>query len=340
MDRRQVVISGTGVAAAACHALLRRSGWRTIRAEPQLQDEERSVPYIALNGAAWAVVSDVFGRVPSDPWRTTRCLVVHHGADSVFARSETQFVIPVESLRFPEFIPAATASLTDDFVVEARSNSDTSAWISSGERSCWISSARSVAKEAQISLILEFVPEGWVFWMPIGSRLGILQWFLPVATSGDQLCTELWRTTKILRRWTAPAGEWHIRGLPAAARIARRLVGPEAISCGSAAMRFDPISGDGTGASLRSSILASASIRYRDEHPRDAGKVLQHYESRMYRAFNGHIRSCIRYYSEAGLSSQWDNEHRTMREADALTAPLGNEPSSSFQLRNFSLKPI
>jgi len=61
-----------------------------------------------------------------------------------------------------------------------------------------------------------------------------------------------------IERWTAnrePLSSLLIRGrLP-------KLHGKDWIACGTAAMSFDPLSGEGTGAAVRESILAAATVR-------------------------------------------------------------------------------
>lgn len=341
MDRRRVVISGSGVAAIACHALFRRFGWRTFSGQPPASAGAQTVPFVALNELTWGLLRDVFGKTPPEPCGTDRRIVVNHSSAEVSTVRETRFVVPAEAVRFQEFMPLSEDAPADAHLVETADRADrkdAAAWLSSGSRVSWMRSARSLAVEAERSLVLEFVPDGWVFWMPTGARRGIVQWMLPDSAGGDDLCAELWRTTKFIRKWAVPQGAWITRALPSSARIGQGLMSRDAARCGSAAMRFDPISGDGIGASLRSSILACAAVRYMAEQPGDVSLVSRHYESRMLRAFRDHIASCSQYYSAAGLSRRWGHERQTISEAAAAAA--GPHFRALFRLENLSLNAI
>lgn len=111
-------------------------------------------------------------------------------------------------------------------------------------------------------------------------------------------------------------------------------MGKQVVYCGSAAMCFDPISGDGTGACIRSAILACAAIRYAAEHPAQAADALAHYADRMAQAFQSHLNACAELYDGAELSAPWAEEKRAIRAAAEL-APGTSRPW--FRLSDFSL---
>jgi flavin-dependent dehydrogenase len=88
--------------------------------------------------------------------------------------------------------------------------------------------------------------------------------------------------------------------------MATPLGGEGWICCGSAAMTFDPICGDGTAHAVREAILASAAMRAvgRGE---EAGPLLAHYEARLTAGFERHLGHCLQFYS-SGWSGAWWRE--------------------------------
>ena len=67
------------------------------------------------------------------------------------------------------------------------------------------------------------------------------------------------------------------------------------LACGTAAMAFDPICGDGTAHAIREAILAAAVIRaLANGGPAD--ELLAHYEARLTAGFHRHLTLCRQFY--------------------------------------------
>ncbi len=177
-----------------------------------------------------------------------------------------------------------------------------------------------------------------MFWAPTGNRNGFVQFVLPDSGAGADACAHLWQSTRLARKAITLEDEWLARGIPCAARALRHVIDPPITRCGSAVMRWDPIAGDGTGAALRSSILACAALRYTSEHPVERVNVFRHYETRIARAFCNHLTACGKYYERANLSAAWEYEAAQMREAIATAGKWAdNEFSFRFRMENLSL---
>lgn len=95
----------------------------------------------------------------------------------------------------------------------------------------------------------------------------------------------------------------------ASPRMALPLGGEGWIACGSAAMGFDPLCGDGTAHAVREAILASAVIR-----AGDADGLMEHYEGRLMAGFHRHLGECLRFYSSGGTGEWWLEEARVCEE--------------------------
>jgi hypothetical protein len=82
------------------------------------------------------------------------------------------------------------------------------------------------------------------------------------------------------------------------------LCGPQWLSCGSAAIGFDPLCGDGTGHTIRESILACA-VASHSSAAISADQLLWEYRMRLWRGFRRHLELCLRYYESGGEGPWW-----------------------------------
>lgn len=337
------LVAGGGIASEACHVLLRKFGWSTASdVSKGPATAARIAPFIAINEATWRVIADVFGQVPKNGFATRRRLVAHHGFGEISSAEENHWVLAAGALRGlgrgyqEQYFGAA------DVIQTSVGADDQRNWILSGRREAWICGARAsvAATEARRSLIFEFVPMGWVFWAPTqDDGRGFLQFVLADGEGGEERCSEILRSTRLIRQWITVEDEWLGRRIPCAAEARQRLVEARTTFCGAGAMRFDPIAGDGTGASLRSAILASAALRYSWNHPGTRDSVWRHYEMRMKRAFRDHVKACLGYYAGAGFDREWDGEVAAVRDAwlKAEVECTRQEEPLQYKLENLSL---
>ncbi len=329
---RSANVRGRGLASAACHVLLRRFGWETSGLPPA----EPTVPFLAIDRAAARVLADIFGRVPSG-WPCRR-LIARHGQPVVEAADGSHLVISARSIF--ELLPEMPYSREDagEWVIRTQPSSSAGA-IVSGSRTAWIFAAEGKTPAALQNCVFEFTPDGWVFWTPTGPHNGFLQIVKPAAGGSREACAAIVESTRLIRGWVRP-GALLCADLPCAASVYTRLAQGNTISCGAAALRYDPISGDGTGASLRSAILACAVVRHVVESG-DSSAGFEHFHARIGRAFRGHLEVCERLYREAALSKMWNGELASVGAAKAMAVACFPEAASRrFRLRDFALEPV
>lgn len=151
---------------------------------------------------------------------------------------------------------------------------------------------------------IESLESGWLFLIPGGNRSGSL---ISVGAPADSALPQSRVIAEQIDQLTAPASEF-----PAYPRIVSPLCGPGWLACGSAAMGFDPICGDGTAHAIREAILASAVIRASANEPSD-DQLFAHYEARLAAGFRRHLLLCEQYYKSGGAGSWWKSELAALR---------------------------
>jgi len=208
--------------------------------------------------------------------------------------------------------------------------------ICSGNRTGWIFAGECRGWHSDAT-IFEFTKDGWLFWAPLSAEKGFLQLVLPRSgKNAVDMCRLALRRSRILKDAVA-LGECIAGPLPCAAALHSQLTGPDWIATGTSALRYDPVSGDGTGAALRSAILACATLRGAAENSCPQ-RYLGHYRQRLEVAFRQHLRICESLYNRVGLSDSWNDEIACLRR-------LGRRNSSSednkyrFRLWNYKLLP-
>jgi len=138
---------------------------------------------------------------------------------------------------------------------------------------------------------MESVEDGWLF---LNSG-----WLIAVGGRPE----ELLRKSRLVAEQIA-SFEPGTAQFPSAPRMATPLGGEGWICCGSAAMTFDPICGDGTAHAVREAILASAVLR-RVGRGEDAGPLLAHYEARLTAGLERHLGNCLQFYLSGGKGAWW-----------------------------------
>jgi len=141
---------------------------------------------------------------------------------------------------------------------------------------------------------MESVEDGWLF-LNAG-------WLIAVGASPEEL---LKRSTLVKEQLESfDSGAVHF---PASPRMVTPLGGDGWICCGTAAMAFDPLCGDGTAQAVREAILASAVLRAvarGEEH----GPLLAHYQARLTAGFARHLAHCHQFYSSGGSGPWWKSQ--------------------------------
>ncbi len=174
---------------------------------------------------------------------------------------------------------------------------------------------------------IEALESGWLFLLP--------GWLLAVGAPTETLLAGSRLVAPQVTNIAASSREF-----PAYARIASPLCAPNWLACGTAAMAFDPICGDGTAHAIREAILASAVIRAL-VNGGSADSLLSHYQARLTAGFQRHLTHCRQFYLSGGTSALW------RRELEAIdggiqwcNATLAGHTGFRYQLRGFELEAV
>ena len=112
------------------------------------------------------------------------------------------------------------------------------------------------------------------------------------------------------------------------------------IACGTAALAFDPICGDGTAHAVREAVLAAAVIRAISSGE-SAEDIFAHYEARLTAGFHRHLTNCADFYRSGGTGVWWKNELRAVEQCIAwCTAQLSKFPGYRYRLNDYQLEAV
>jgi hypothetical protein len=174
---------------------------------------------------------------------------------------------------------------------------------------------------------IESLENGWLFLIPATVEDG---WLLSVG--GSNLLESSRLIAPVIESVTAAKGEF-----PAYPRIANPLCDEHWLACGTAAMAFDPLCGDGTGNAAREAILAAAVIRAATEEE-DAEGVRLHYHKRLLAGFQRHLEQCRPFYATGQSTAWWRAELEQIETGVEWCAKQIAECGEyRYQLREFDL---
>ncbi len=327
-----VAIRGSGVAASCCAHLLGDAGFPlalTDGAKPR-------VPAVLIGEPTQALVCDVFGR-PG----------VFHGLHQIERR-----VVAWGRHADPVELPHRAAVISEDGLLERlgpvrseRHTSDPADWTiyasqplpphfdehGFGSRRASVSAVELKASQG-LACWIESLEDGWLFLVPDSPSTG---WLISVGGARDQLLAQSRLVTDQLQLSGEEGGAF--RAYP---RIVDPLCAPGWLACGSAAMAFDPLCGDGTGAAIRESILAAAVIRAAraEDHP---DGLLSHYRARLIAGLLRHLELCRTFYTSANCGPWWEAELAALEEGIAwCRGALPPGGAFQYRLRGFELEKI
>lgn len=321
-----VAIRGDGIAACCCAHLLATAGFRVT-----MEKADRTpVPAVLLSARTQALIGDVFGRrdlFTGLPRIEKRCVAWGHGSESLVLAHSSVIVseavlaerLPPSGLldgpeleREPEWTILASRPLPTSTVERhfgSRMASALRVELVQGidSSTCWIESLEG----------------GWLFLIPCGDNVG---WLLAVGGTHELLLDQSRIVGQQIEGVRGNAGQF-----PAYPRIADPFCGPGWLACGSAALAFDPLCGDGAGNAVREAILAAAVIRAEaDGAP--ATDVLAHYRARLLAGFRKHLELCRQFYTAGHSGPWWNTELDFLQEGLEWSARQMND-SKPFQYR-------
>jgi hypothetical protein len=127
---------------------------------------------------------------------------------------------------------------------------------------------------------------------------------------------------------------------PAYSQILPELCGPLWLACGSAAMSFDPLCGEGAGHALREALLAAAVIRGAAKGY-SVETLVAHYNTRLMQGFLRHLQVCLPFYQDGGHSEFWETEAEALKSGIAwMQSRFQNQPPAGYRLVGYELEPI
>ena len=323
-----VRIRGSGVAATCCARLLSEAGFPLSLKG----DTGARKPAILIGERTQALVTDVFGQPGlfsglhtidrrMVAWgRAEPVEVPHRGA--VVAESDL-----VERLG----TAGATAEGDPDWTIYASQPTPDFGEQRFGSRTA---SAAAVELRTSRSSVcwIESLPGGWLFLLPDETSSG---WLIAVGAPPGDLLSD----SRLVGPQVESVSAEHAV-FPAYPRIADPLCGPGWLACGTAAMAFDPLCGDGVGAAVREAILAAAVIRAAGSGYDPEG-LLTHYRSRLTAGLLRHLEMCRDYYMAANGGPWWEREIAGLDEGIAwCRAAIGKAGTSRYCLRGFELESI
>jgi hypothetical protein len=332
-DMKNIFISGDGVAACCCSYLLKQAGFRV---EVKRGDRPR-LPAILLSDAALALIQGVFGDLSLDPSHAIRNRVVAWGPDAqVLTLEHSARVVSEQSL---------LAKLWSRVDVESEADADWTIFssLSSGplppgamEQSFGMRTASVVQVTLKdtvdpSSCWIESLESGWLFLIPNSPGSAF------VLAVGDR-AESMIDSSRLIAKQIAERGE-SSGEFPAHPRILSSLCGDRWLACGTAAMAFDPICGDGTSHAVREAVLAAAIIQAaaNGESPEE---LRSHYETRLLAGFGRHLALCSQFYKTGYHGAWWERELKSLEEGMAWCGQqIGNRKTFRYQLNGFELQP-
>jgi hypothetical protein len=176
----------------------------------------------------------------------------------------------------------------------------------------------------------ESLDAGWLFLFPVHETSACL---ISVGQPAESLLGQ--------SRLIAPQLDTPIRSgaqFAAYPRVLSELCGSGWLACGTAAMGFDPLCGEGVANAVREAILASAVVRAATQGG-DVNGLLAHYNSRLMRGFVRHLQVCQHFYATGGTGPFWSAELQLLHQGiEWFNQNL--KIDERYRLTGFELVPI
>lgn len=321
---------GTGVAASCCHRLLSAADVDVRWTEA---DRPR-VPAVMLGPATQSLLADVFGSsdLLAGLWPIRR-RVVAWGSAPVVDLPHTAIVVSEPAL-LARLRCSGPASLEQraaeaDWAIHTSRPSPGISTLKFGDRLATATQVQLSSNADAAACLVESVPAGWLFLLPVDPGTA---WMLTAGASREILLSESRLVAESVGGILAEGGSF-----PAYPRISDSLSGDRWLACGSAALAFDPLCGDGTAHAIREAILASAVIRA-SSNPALAEELTWEYRLRLWAGFRRHLEQCQPFYRTGGTGEWWQAESHRLSEglewATSLRSPI---PLGRFRLNGFDL---
>jgi hypothetical protein len=326
-----ILVRGEGIAARCCAHLLASAG---LRVSCERTDRPR-IPAVLLSDAALALIRDVFGQptlLTASPRIERRVVAwggepvaVPHGAIVV---PETALIDALPMNVGPMNVGPEVASPAD-LIVQAAPSPAVPPPHRFGSRRAVTAEVRLRTAAESASCWIEALAAGWLFLL---SGADGACWLLAVGEGLDELLA----SSRLIAPLVAEVRR-HSGSFDACPRIAEELQGEGWLACGTAAIAFDPICGDGAAQAVREAILASAVIIGMAQGG-DGAALRSHYQAMLTASMRRHLKLCADFYRTGGDGPWWSAALRALVEGhDWCTQRLANAPEPRYRLRGFRL---
>jgi len=322
-----IEIRGEGVAASCCACLLGSAG---VPLKLVRQFRPR-VPAVVVSLATQTLVSSTLGHMELFAGcRPIKRRIVAWGPGAEPATLPHAAVVITEDElleRIESRLPASGGGGSADWtVLAARPLPEPAIERRFGSRQAWAAAAEMKTPDEPACWI-ESLCAGWLFLIP--------GWLIAVGGAPETLLAESRLVAGEIRRLRRERAEF-----PAYPRIADPVGATGWLACGSAAMAYDPICGDGTGNAVREAILAAAVIKATARgEPED--RLVAHYRRRLVAGFQRHLELSLEFYRAGNSGPWWDEETAALERGVAwCTNELESLPPFRYRLDGYDLLPV
>jgi hypothetical protein len=231
-------------------------------------------------------------------------------------------------------IPTSGAAELAWTVISARNGDSAAQFRGFGSRVATVAMVELTPQAALDCCWVESLPDGWLFLLPSGAGRAAL---IRCGYSPEKLMGESRLIGRLVSNLEETTGATQHPAFP---QILDELCGPQWLACGSAAMAFDPLCGEGAGHAVREALLASAVIRASAKGS-SAETLLAHYETRFMQAFLKHLQVCMQFYTSGGSSEFWRAEVAALETGIAwMYQRLRQQAPPRYRLAGYELQPI
>jgi hypothetical protein len=291
------------------------------------------LPAILLSDSAQQLMCDIFGNANLfDDLPAVSTRVVSWGVDAQpVALPHSAVVVSEHELLRRLAVPADTIEPAANVRWTVVGTSQSAGGHTFGSRTAAAMAAELRDDAEPNACWIESLDRGWLFLISTAPRAG---WLLAV---GDLMPNPL-ATSRLLANKIAHLDTSEGR-FPAAPRIAAPLCGRGWLGCGSAAISFDPLCGDGTAHAIREGILASAVIQAESDGE-DVEALLSHYRARLTAALQRHLTLCLSYYRTGGAGPWWVDQMNALPDGIAWCDVEIGDHEYCYRLEGLRLKPL
>ena len=321
----RIGLRGEGVSAACCAALLTRASLT-----PAIERVSRPPPpVVMLSDQALALVRDVLEQPAlwADAPRIERRVVAWGSGDPVAVPHAATILSGMAiNAAIDGFLAPDPPQSLAEFTIHAAPPFPFGNFRRFGSRRATANPVRLLREEDRSACWIESVADGWLFLIPTAEGEG---WLLAVGEATGELLAESRLIAPRVLMLDQPGAAFETSpGMLCPPRSAY------ALACGSAAVAFDPLCGDGTSQAAREAILASAVVVGMNEGG-DADALQAHYEAMITAAMRRHLLMCMEFYRSGGDGPWWQEQLASLAEGHVwCTERLANTPEPRFVLKN------